>query len=312
MNACHTMRLRPHTALLPLLLLMASACSTLQETAMSGDDVYDIPDRLVVAMAPAPRDTEAPPATDDYYDPAESARAESAQRGYYDLAYNDPYWYNYGRFGFGSSISSFGPGFGMGLSYGWPTSFGSMSIGYGTSYGSWGYDPYWSNSWVSGYGYNPYSPFGYGHPFGYYGYGNYGYGYGGYGMGYGPYQGPWGGCYGCYEPIGYQNLVYSHRPSVASGVAGSTVPGMPRMAVRNPASLLTPPQAAETPAFRQDREGTRRTDRITVPEAPTRQLERRPAQRPTRTFDLDHARPSRSTGGDFGGGGGRTVSPRPR
>jgi hypothetical protein len=66
-----------------------------------------------------------------YYDPAESQRANSAYRDYYDMAYNDPYYYNYGRFGFGSGISSFGPSYGMGLSYGWPTSFGSMSVGYG-------------------------------------------------------------------------------------------------------------------------------------------------------------------------------------
>ena len=109
------------------------------------DDVYDIPDRQAMAAATAEkqqaRATEPAGSTDAYYDPAQSQTGNSAYRDYYDMAYNDPYYYNYGRFGFGSGIGSFGPNYGMGLSYGWPTSFGSVSLGYGVGYGAgYGYD----------------------------------------------------------------------------------------------------------------------------------------------------------------------------
>ncbi|MBK8580839.1 MAG: hypothetical protein IPL86_03065 [Flavobacteriales bacterium] len=292
-------------------LLLLSACGTLRETASVTDDVYDIPDRQAMAAAAAEKQqaqaTQAVDIPDDneaYYDPAESQRANSAYRDYYDMAYNDPYYYNYGRFGFGSGISSFGPSYGMGLSYGWPTSFGSMSVGYGMGYGgSYGYDPYWNNSWMSGYGYNAYSPYGY-NPYGYYGYGNYGPGYGGYGQGYGPYQGPMGGCYGCYEPVGYSNAVYGHRSSLSS--SSSSTDGSPAYAtrnMRNPASLITPSTPSRESLRTPDR--TARPDRIT---APTRDRNARPST-PARNWDTTPTAPSRS-GNDAGGG--RTNSPRPR
>ena len=292
---------------IPLLasLLFLSACGTLRETASVTDDVYDIPDRQAMAAASAAnQQAQADQPADDqdaYYDPAESQSANNAYRDYYDMAYNDPYYYNYGRFGFGSSVSSFGPNYGMGLSYGWPTSFGSMSVGYGTSYGygaGYGYDPYWSNSWMSGYGYNPY---GY-NPYGYYGYGNYGSGYGVYGQGYGPYQGPWGGCYGCYEPVGYGTTVYGHRSSISSSSTSEGSPAYVPRNMRNPASLIVPSTAnprMRTPA------STARPARITTPKS---DRNTRPST-PARNWDSTPTAPSRS-GNDAGGG--RTNSPRPR
>ncbi len=301
-------------------LLGLSACSTLRDTAV-GDDVYDVPDRAAMAQTRAAAKSSAPATapSDDYYSPAESERLNQ-RRDYYDLTYNDPYYYNYGRFGFGAGISSFGPAYGMGIGYGWPTSFGSMSISYGTGFH--GYNPYWSNSWMSGYGYSPYgySPY---DPFGYYGYGRYGVGYGGYGMGYGPYYSPWGRCFGCYEPTGYNSVSYGHRPSMAAGSGAAPVASpTPRM-MRNPASLM--PDAPRNATARPDNPvNERRPQRVGTPAPRTtdQNMQREPAyraprqeSRPTRNWGVESApSPSRSTGGNFGGrdGGGRITSPRPR
>lgn len=309
---------------LPLLLLGLlglSACSTLRETAVATDDVYDVPDRSVVTQTrTAARGEATNEANDDYYNPAESERL-AQRRDYYDLTYNDPYYYNYGRFGFGAGVSSFGPSYGMGIGYGWPTSFGSMSVYYGS--GLAGYNPYWGNSWMSGYGYSPYgySPY---DPFGYYGYGRYGMGYGGYGMGYGPYYSPWGRCFGCYEPVGYNNIAYGHRPSMSAGSGPAPVAApTPRM-MRNPASLM-PDATRNAPPRMESPANERKPQRLTAPapRSTDHNLQREPAQRtprqesrPNRNWGLDSApSPSRSTGGSFGGrdgGGGRITSPRPR
>ncbi len=296
--------------IIPLMLLL-SACGSLRETATVADDVYDVPDRqAMAAKAAAERPVQDQAAADEYYNPNESARATSASDAYYNMTYNDPYYYNYGRFGFDTGIGNYGPGLGMGMSYGWPTSFGSMSVGYSSGYGGgYGYNPYWGNSGMSGYGYSPY---GY-NPYGYYGYGNYGAGYGGYGMGYGPYQGPWGGCYGCYEPYGYSPAVYSHRPSMASGSMNTSTPGATRM-MRNPASLLPDPAPSRPPAYNTSRSPNAHPDRITSPTRPSKSNTREPAGRPTRTWDsgISTPSPSRSGGGNSGGGGGRISTPRPR
>ncbi len=298
------------TYIVPLILLFA-ACSSLRETASATDDVYDIPDRqAMAAKAAAERPVQSQDTTEDYYDPAQSASANSRSEEYYNMTYNDPYYYNYGRFGFGTGIGNYGPslGMGMGMSYGWPTSFGSMSIGYGTGYGAgYGYNPYWGNSWMSGYGYSPY---GY-NPYGYYGYGNYGAGYGGYGMGYGPYQGPWGGCYGCYEPSGYSPVVYSHRPSMSSGSTTSTSPSAPRM-MRNPASLMPDPTPSRPAAYNSNRSPDIRPARNVTPVSPSRTNTREPALRPARNWDGGTSTPAPSRSGGGNSGGGRISSPRPR
>ena len=169
--------------------LLLGACGTVRETAQVRDDVYDIPDRSVVASAhgggsTSDAGTAQAPANEDYYN--EQDASQYAQGSYYDRTYNDPYW-SRNRFGFG-----YGGGYG-GM-------YGGSSFGYG-------YNPYWNNSWQSGYGY--YSPwnggmydpwygggwsvtYSYGNPW-YGGYndgnpwcGGYGYGMGGY---YYPYDG---------------------------------------------------------------------------------------------------------------------------
>ncbi|HMW96987.1 MAG TPA: hypothetical protein PJ983_07035, partial [Flavobacteriales bacterium] len=118
--------------------LLLGACGTVRETAQVRDDVYDIPDRSVVASAHGGGSTSdvgtaQASADEDYYN--EQDASQYAQGSYYDRTYNDPYW-SRNRFGFG-----YGGGYG-GM-------YGGSSFGYG-------YNPYWNNSWQSGYGY--YSP----------------------------------------------------------------------------------------------------------------------------------------------------------
>jgi hypothetical protein len=142
-----------HTSwkVLPLAALLG-ACGTMQETTQVRDDVYDIPDRTVTASAAtspssAP-DTEPQSTEQDYYDEGESRSQGDylSRRDFYDMTYNDPYWYNTGRFGWNMGFSSWGPSYGF--NYGWPTSWGGVSVGFGSGY----YNPYWGNSWMSGYG----------------------------------------------------------------------------------------------------------------------------------------------------------------
>ncbi|HEY0976336.1 MAG TPA: hypothetical protein VGE21_02605 [Flavobacteriales bacterium] len=309
---------------LPLIALL-SACGSLQETANVRDDVYDVPDRTVMASKSAAAPAPEAPATseEDYYDEGESrSSVQSERRDFYDMTYNDPYWYNYGRFGWNSPGMwgpSFGMGYGMGMGNGW-----SVGIGYGSGFGN----PYWGNSWMSGYGAWG-SPWGYGYGYPYWGggFGNpyYGYGYGG-GWG-GPYHGPWGGCYGCYEPVGYGNsVVYGHRPSLNGGSGnGSSGVGNPR-GYRNPAGLVdTRPSVGRQDTFEQrvrtDPAGRNNSRTLTPADRPSRNTgfgkpsrTPRPATRPStpsRTFDGGGGSSPSRGGGGSGGGGGRT-SPRPR
>lgn len=314
---------------LPLIALL-SACGSLQETASVRDDVYDVPDRTVMASKSAAAPAPEAPATseEDYYDAGESRSVQSDRRDFYDMTYNDPYWYNYGRFGWNNPYA-WGPSVGIGYGTGWMGNGWSVGMGYGFG------NPYWGNSWMSGYGAwgGPWGGgWGYGYP--YYGMGNpyYGYGYGG-GWG-GPYQGPWGGCYGCYEPVGYGNgAVYGHRPSLNGGSGNGTAGtgGNPR-GYRNPAGLVdTRPTVGRQESFEQ-RVRTNTDSRNMRTQTPMGRPSRdngfsrpartpRPATRettPSRTFDGGGSRgggggssPSRGGGGS-GGGGGRTTSPRPR
>ena len=206
--------------ILPLVPILLTACSSMQRTAEVRDGVYDKPvAEPVAAVAPA---QEQPQKSEDYYD---ANTASQYQRGYYDMTYNDPYYYNYGRFGWGGSV-------GVGNAWGSPCGGGSswsMNYGWGSPYGSsWGYDNTWGSPYGS-YGY-PYggwnSPYGYGGCGG--GYDPYGGYYGnGYYNGYG-YYGSGGGCYSCYQPIvicdGGGDHVYRHRPSMGAGggTTGST------------------------------------------------------------------------------------------
>ena len=284
-----------------IVLLLLSACGSMQETVYVPDDVYDIRERPVLAATAGDEqlaDNEA--GTDDYYNPDEARTSSVADRDYYDMTYNDPYYYNYGRFGFGAGVDNYGPSYGMGMSYGWPTSFGSMNVEYGYG-GGYGYNPYGVNGWMNGYGYNPY---------GYYGYGNYGPGYGGYGMGYGPYQGPMGGCYSCYEP-GYSTVVYSHRPSTTSGSFNTNSPTEVRMK-RNPVGLIPVASPSRNSTNRNARPTTAQPDRTTSPNTRSKTTTRETESRPSRIWDSGgSSSPSRS-GGSNSGSGGQISSPRPR
>ena len=117
----------------------------MQTTTMVRDDVYDIPDRTPVLAAASAEEPIEAPSTEDYYDPGQAETYNT--RSYNDITYNHPQWYNYGRFTFGMGVSSWGPNYGMGMGYGSPGL-------YGDSFGN----PYWGNSYMSGYGAwgNPY------------------------------------------------------------------------------------------------------------------------------------------------------------
>ncbi|MCU0319001.1 MAG: hypothetical protein MUE88_02830 [Flavobacteriales bacterium] len=104
-----------HTLLLPMLMvLLLASCASTQNTTAVRDDVYFMPgDEPVTAARPKPVPSPEDEArmqpvqpgeqgTDDYYDP--EVANEEARRGYYDMAYNDPFFYNYGRFGFGTQL----------------------------------------------------------------------------------------------------------------------------------------------------------------------------------------------------------------
>ena len=158
------------------LALFAASCATMQPTAGVQDDIYYMPSDAPLADAGPEND---PPAkngsgtqvrsevrSDDYYDPETAKNFDD--RNYYDMAYNDPYYYNYGRFGFGGGMGMStmgwqsgwnGPGWGMGMGYGYGYPMGngwSMSLGYG--YGSGFYDPWYG-------GYHPYGGY-WGRPMG--------------------------------------------------------------------------------------------------------------------------------------------------
>ncbi len=208
-------------ALIPIGLLMGSCAST-QRTATVNDDVYFMP-----SSAPAPVMASAsalPPeqaaATDDYYD-AKTSQQLGADRNYYDMTYNDPYYYNYGRFGFGTGLAGWqsgwnGPGWGMGMGYGMGNMYGYGGYGqnmYSPYYG--GFNSPYNNFYGSGYGYNSF----YG---GGYGYGNYYSPYGNYGSGYVPVS------YG-----DYRSTATYHRPSMGSGAGTRSSMGSTRPDTRN-------------------------------------------------------------------------------
>jgi hypothetical protein len=183
--------------LLPIGAAFLASCAQLHQTEGTQDGVYDRPEPAVLRAAPL---AEAPPqGFDDYYD---TATARSEEQSYYDVAYNDPYYYNYDRFGFsvGLSYANYGGwgypayGFGMGYTWGAPMYGWGSPWGYGGCCGSWGY-PWGYDPWYGGY---------------YGGIGYPGYGYWGYG----------GGCYGCYQPLvvcGGSWLTVAPRPVLGGG-----------------------------------------------------------------------------------------------
>lgn len=321
------------------LALFAASCATMQPTASVRDDVYYMPSdpppaEPIAKNAPAdvPAEQNSSDA-DDYYDPG-TAKNYEAPRNYYDMAYNDPYYYNYGRFGFGSGMGMGmgyqtgwnGPGWGMGMGYGagYPMGSGwSMSMGYG--YGSGFYDP-----WYGGWG-NPYmNPWN--RPMGYYPYGYYDPYMGGYGAG--NYYGPYGNCYSCYTPVvvgGSSGVVVGHRPSVggsgSSQGSGASVAQPRSSTFRDPVGL-TPGTRMDgkvdpTPGSILDFSGDHRTRTFTPRTEPSEsrfQIGRTRPDRDNNNRQIERGGSERGGGIDGGdrpsrsGGGGSApvTSPRPR
>lgn len=329
---------------IPAALLVASllaSCSMTQPVAQRDDDVYYMPSqaRPKAVAAEQPEPAAVAPATDDYYDSGTSQELGTNQN-YYDMAYNDPYYYNYGRFGFNSAPMGWqtgwnGPGWGMGYGSGWGTGIGfgsgyfgsgwNMSVGYGWGYGTGVYSGWWRPNYSLGFGYGWGSPWGNGYsPFAWYN-DPYYYGYGGYGWG--NYWGPFGRC-GYYYPVSVGNVVVAHRGGLTHvGANGTNDLRQPRMAVRNPVSLQ--PAVSHRSVSDASRGTLRQPARSTgqptyrpgtVNREPVRQqpvITRSPGQdRPSRgTFE---SRPSfdRGGGGSMpsrgGGGGGGGSAPMRR
>ena len=195
---------------------------------------------------------------EDYYDPSDNGNYDlgyANERSYQDITYNDPQYYNYDRFRFNVGVSTWGPSYGMGMSYGWP--------GYGDPWGN----PYWNNSYMSGYGawgspwygsgWNMGGSMFWGQPYGgippYYG-GYYPYG------GYDPYGMPC--CYGCGDLYGTTG-VYQHRPTLGggSGSSGGTVIApvpvqyRPNSLMRTRPSTANEVPGANTAVARDDSDG---------------------------------------------------------
>ncbi|MBL7982873.1 MAG: hypothetical protein JNL52_13820 [Flavobacteriales bacterium] len=328
------------TVLLAVIGLLATGCGSLQQTTAVRDDVYFSPGSEPMAAA-TPIQAEEPAvaeATDDYYSAQEAPAVGSS--GFYDIAYNDPYYYNYDRFGFGQSpfmqggmyMGGFGVpggyggwnsryiGFGMSFGMGWPYQNGMTGPLAWYAPWSW-YDPMTSNpwGWSSGMGWG----YGLGHGMGW-----------GYGMGYGPYYGPWGACMTCYCPVvvgGGGNVVYGPRPG--TGGAGRTVPNASGMRTRDPISLTrTMPRTSKAsegarPTLSEGRQlsGTRPAtgvnERSTSPQARPAQNDRartpsttygRPATSPGRSGGAERGTEMRSSPGGGGGVGRPSVPGRPR
>lgn len=236
------------TILIPALIgLLLASCGSTKQTGSVSDDIYYAPSKAVAEVPTTTKSTNrpaqevtAPQAKDDYYD-AGTAQQYAQPRGFYDMTYNDPYYYNYGRFGFNSGYGSslafqsgwfMGPGgypsqwgYGTGVYSGWFRPGISFGVNYGYPYGG---------------GWNQFGA--YNDPY-YGGWGNgFGYGYGS-GYGYGNYYGPYGQC-PYYSPIvvgGSSNTVVGHRPSVGSrngaSTSGGTV-GSTRAQFRDPVGLM--------------------------------------------------------------------------
>ncbi|MBK6626153.1 MAG: hypothetical protein IPJ87_18125 [Flavobacteriales bacterium] len=297
------------TALLIALLLQA--CSGALDTTATHDGVYDRPANAPVAVAaaveePAPTAVAEQPksAEADYYNAAESQRYTDP-RNYYDMTYNDPYYYNYGRFGFGMGVGmgSWGNGWGMGTGWGSP---------------GWN-DPYWNNSWQSGYG-----SWGWNNGWGW----NSGWGscwscspYG-WNSGWGPYYGYGGNCWGCYQPMIIWDGTSSYRSVVAhrgSMGGGGPVSGGNRAPIYNPVGLRGQPEQRARIEHRpvQIVPGGTSTRPQARPGPMDRPSRTDPAQRPGRVEPTE--RPSRPTidqqpsrGMDRGTrGGGGFSSPAP-
>ncbi|MEZ4739037.1 MAG: hypothetical protein R2818_06680 [Flavobacteriales bacterium] len=334
--------LLPYSALLTIVILFGS-CATVQPTAQVHDDVYSLPPMspvLAMVGSSAPEVVTEQP-SDAYYDPG-VAEAMSAKQDFYDVTYNDPYYYNYDRFGFGTSLA-------YNTGYGWGPNGMRIGFGYGT-----GVYSGWLHGMIGGPIY-PYGTWRYNATFGYYNcFGGpspwcgpcNGFGSGfGYGYGYGNYYSPYGNCSSCYSPViigAGSNVVVGHRPSMGSGTGASRNPGYTRLTVRDPVRLAPSPtdrsgrtvgtngnitRSSATQRVRDlDPAGTGRQSTSSRPignttTRGTRSVERNSNTRSGSSGEMRSTSPSRSPsgnggsrsgGGSTGGGGSRTISPTRR
>lgn len=311
-----------------LVAITASSCTTMRTASDVRDDVYYMPSEapaLATTAPAAPVEPERTVIQDDYYDDGAAKQYGPVGGNFYDAAYNDPYYYNTGRFGFGMGTGMMGwqtgwngPGWGMGMGYGWGGGW-SMGFGYGTGW----YDPFWGPGWGSPYwGWG--RPWGWNRPWGWGGWGSPWYDpwYGGYGYG-GPYMGPYGGSY-CYNPVvvgGSSGVVVGHRPSTNGGGASGQGGGgtRPQMQLRDPVGLVRPETNRASGTLPQDRgsiagpteifsrPAERPIDRGGINRPPQeRPVTRTPGStresRPNRSYERGSGNPSRGSGVERGGG----------
>lgn len=268
---------------LVLMSLLFGSCAGTQQLGQVRDDVYYLPSTAppVASTETAPMEEIQQP-VDDYYDP-NAASESSNSNDFYDMTYNDPYYYNYGRFGFNANMgwqSGWGgPGWGMGM--GWGSGYYpwySVNVGWGSPYYPWGHP----------YGWN--APWGWNDPW-------YGYGYGG-------YYGPYGSCYCCYTPIiigGSSGMIYGHRPSVNGGGVASTNGsgnGEVRSSFRDPVGLAPHVMERGTMSTRTDRTGVNESTRSSTFGTSS---ERPSGQRPSSSGRGSTMERSNNGGSDRGG-----------
>jgi hypothetical protein len=300
-----------------------SSCAGTREGVVVRDDVYYAPGQAppVVDVAPPLSEATQQPAAapDDYFNPGESAAAVPGSSGYYDVTYNDPYYYNYDRFGFDPTWNM---NVGMGMGMGPWGGMSGWSLGFGTGWGTGGWGspwgmPFWGSpwGWNGAWNMSPWnSPWGW-DPWGWNNPWNAGWGMG---WGYGPYFGHWGSCMTCYYPtmIGAGSCAYyGPRPGMGGGTA-RPVKSAGGLTPRDPVGLTRPSStrpATTTQGQRPSSNGTLSrplggqpsgTRGSSTQERPSRNTQVRPG-----TNDRSTA-PSRSGGYDRGGGS-RPSSPSP-
>ncbi|MBK8499574.1 MAG: hypothetical protein IPL52_12365 [Flavobacteriales bacterium] len=300
------MRITINRALqIALVSVLLASCAGFAPTAQRSDDVYYLPSEAPPAaqkgIAEAePAQQPSPAASDDYYD-SEQAQQYSGSGSYYDMAYNDPFYYNYGRFGFGSNLMwGYGSGWNIGMSYGWGYGSGPYSGWMGPGFGYGYYPSHLQYPWYSN---NPWAW--YNDPY---------YNYGGYGYGYGNNWGPWGNCNCGYMPIvigGSGNVVVGHRPSMSSNSRAENGVYQTRAMYRDPVRLssgMNDRQVRVEDRYRA-RDGERPVPR-SRPTPPTA-IQQPGNRQPSRSDDRHHAptqRPSAPERAPNLGGGGNDRS----
>jgi hypothetical protein len=334
------MKTQPYISIPAIILSMALySCTATQPTTQVVDDVYFAPTQRntrVFASAPATASDRA----DDYYDVSE-AQGMQGNRDYYDMAYNDPYYYNYGRFGFNSGLGMGGMGMGgmsMGMgNMGWG-GMGMGRCGWGMGNMGWGGmgmgNMGWGGMGMGNMGWGGMGNMGWNDPWMWNSPGMWnGPGMwnspwmmnscGGGGWGMGNYWGPMGNCLNCYSPVvmgGASNTYIGQRPSMGAGrptTGGNPGGTTTRALVRDPISLdpVKRERAAPSHTVPVQRTAPRSWEERGVPASRPQQQRERVAP-PTRSSTPGYGDPQRRTTPERSGGmdrggfdRGRSTSP---